>query len=425
MNTSIRAALACLTSLIVQTSTAQESCSPVSTVVYFGNGVGTGAVTTFADATSAKFRLNALVNGVLPDPDQDLYSFKLAFNESPGTMTDIIEAARQTFGNGWPTILLAFVMMDTRLLALVPDSAKQKFNDFLTNRAIQKLVAPDLANTNLSTQLESYEGDINEGKKIVLVSHSQGNIFGNLAYQQLKPASQQYFAMVPVASPEPLARRSLVGHVRFYDDVIIGGVQIARALVGLPAPLPATTEDEIDKDWLSHYFVESYLANVSSRNFIVDGILRSAQLLPSPPANAGQGAVTVTLTWGANPDVDLHAFEPLGTHVYYGSMAGQMGSLDVDNTIGFGPEHYVVTCQRLRDNTAGVGRYRFGVNYFAGSTPEVAKLTVKTPTTERTFTKALPVAVGPNGDNSPQPVADVVVSKDPSTGVFNFSIEER
>lgn len=62
-----------------------------------------------------------------------------------------------------------------------------------------------------------------------------------------------------------------------------------------------------------------------------------------PTRSLGNGPITVTLTWDANPDVDLHIFEPQ-RHVYYASRIGYNGYLDLDDTNGYGPEHYYTNC---------------------------------------------------------------------------------
>jgi len=416
-----------LASLAISTqSHSEELCVPTNTAIYYGNGVGQGSDTHF-NAERSKTRLQRFVLESIQPEEEENYIFKLAFNDSRGALADIAESARQSLGNEWPTLLVAFFLRDRRLLSLLPDDLVLKFNDFLTNQTIQEMVAPDLSNTDVATQVASYESDIGEGKKVVLASHSQGNIFANLAFERLNSQSQQYFAMVPVASPEFFARKSLVGpsHVRFSDDIVIGGVEVLKRLAGLPPPLEANDNDNVDEDWTGHGFREAYLADFSARQFIVNGILTSESLLPPPPQTAGQGTITVTLTWGSNPDVDLHTYEPTGTHVYYARPTGNFGYLDVDEVNGFGPEHYYVSCQTLRDNQAGVGRYRFGVNYYYGQSPEVARVTVKTPNSEATYSKALSVSRGSGGDNSPIPVADVVVSKNSETGRFDFSIEAK
>lgn len=402
---------------------AQDVCTPQGTVVYYGNGVGRGEP-THGDAEDGKRRIAFLVNQALSEPDRDRYSTKLAFNSSAGRLGDITEAARQTLGNEWPTLLAAFLLRDTRLLSLLPPEVVRSFNDFLTNQSIQELMGTAAGNADVGTHVASYSSDIDEGKKVVLVSHSQGNIYANLAYQRLDASRYQpYFAMVPVASPESTSRKSLVGHVRFSQDLVIGGVELAKRLAGLSPPMAANDSVDASSDSLAHGFVEAYLADGSARNFIVSGAIQTSEGLQQPQSNTAAGAVTVTLTWGAQPDVDLHVYEPTNYHVFYRSLVGQFGELDLDDTSSFGPEHYVLSCSALRERAGAVGRYRIGVNYYAGSGGETAKVTVKTSGEERTFTKALPAARGSSGDNSPVPVADVVVTKDPETGQFSFAIE--
>jgi len=52
--------------------------------------------------------------------------------------------------------------------------------------------------------------------------------------------------------------------------------------------------------------------------------------------------LTFKLTWDQpTSDLDLHVVEPNGAHVYYGNKSGDDGFLDVDDTDGYGPEHYI------------------------------------------------------------------------------------
>lgn len=430
----MRSMLHLITIMIVILSIATQSiaadlCSPVQTAVYFGNGVGRG-IATFGDAIDGRDSLQMAVSPSLSSEEQAKYIYKLAFNRSAETdneflarVNDIVEVARQTFGNEWPRILLAFFLRDNWLLNLmIPADVQQQFNDFLNNQTAQQFLAGSQSTSDVSSHVTSYKSDIQEGKKIVLVSHSQGNIFANLSYQQLNATESQYFTIVPVASPESYCRKSLVGHVRFWDDAVINGVMALKLLAGIPTPLAANDQDSVDEDPLSHEFVNAYLKDDSSKQFIINGVINSNSSLPNPPGTSGQGTITITLTWGSNPDVDLHTYEPTGRHVYYGARSGQFGYLDVDDTSGYGPEHYYVSCQALRDNPAAVGRYRFGVNYYYGYSPEVATVTVKTPSSEHTASKTL---TSWDYNRSFVPMADVVVSKNPDTGHFDFVIEPK
>ena len=74
----------------------------------------------------------------------------------------------------------------------------------------------------------------------------------------------------------------------------------------------------------------------------------------------------VTLTWnmGGGSDIDLYTRDPSGDVSYYSNKAINSGSLDVDNTSGFGPENF--TC--YWDAGEGVpedGTYEIGVNYYS------------------------------------------------------------
>jgi hypothetical protein len=190
-----------LTIILVFISTfhvfAEDLCSPTLSTVYFGNGVGRG-IATYGEANTSTIKLMSIFMANLDDPnEQQDYEFKLAFNNSSGTITDIIEAARQTLGDNWPTLLVAFLLRDTYILSLLPDSIVQEFNDFLTNRTIQEMIAPTSSIDDVNNHVSSYKSDIGEGKKVILVAHSQGNIFANWSFQRLSSSEQNYFTIVP------------------------------------------------------------------------------------------------------------------------------------------------------------------------------------------------------------------------------------
>lgn len=59
--------------------------------------------------------------------------------------------------------------------------------------------------------------------------------------------------------------------------------------------------------------------------------------MTKPAKYLGKGNITVQLKWDTQPDVDLHIWEPSGTHVYYSHKGGLCGYLDRDDTDGEGP----------------------------------------------------------------------------------------
>jgi hypothetical protein len=53
------------------------------------------------------------------------------------------------------------------------------------------------------------------------------------------------------------------------------------------------------------------------------------------------GFLSATLTWGeGTSDIDLHTYGPDGEHVFFVSPSGTIGSLDVDDMYGYGPENF-------------------------------------------------------------------------------------
>jgi hypothetical protein len=81
--------------------------------------------------------------------------------------------------------------------------------------------------------------------------------------------------------------------------------------------------------------------------------------------------MTITLTWDQdNSDVDLHVLEPepSARHIYYANSGGSFDApyLDMDNTYGYGPEHYLATENMTLPNTTTLyGTYQVRVEYYA------------------------------------------------------------
>lgn len=62
------------------------------------------------------------------------------------------------------------------------------------------------------------------------------------------------------------------------------------------------------------------------------------------------------MTWGESPDVDLHAFEPNGSHVYYDNRVGLSGHLDHHDRDGYGPE---ITMRFTKSPSGWKGNIRY------------------------------------------------------------------
>jgi len=244
--------------------------------------------------------------------------------------------------------------------------------------------------SELNQHVEKYREAILQGQKVLVVSHSQGNFYTNLARQMLanqKPAiPMQSFGIFAVATPANNVGTKETPYLTNHLDII----SLVPSSLAANWTLRRADNGKIVENIGSipaHSFTETYLSpHYDIRAEFIKAIKQELNKLQEPPQIIKTGSITVTLTWNLENqnDVDLHVLEPDKTHVYYGSKTGNSGYLDVDNTHGFGPEHYYTDCKKLQ-----VGEYLVGVNYYndsANPTREVtATVTISIPGSTRTF----------------------------------------
>lgn len=246
-----------------------------------------------------------------------------------------------------------------------------------------------------------------EGQKLLLVAHSQGNLFVNQAYTYVRPKVGASGVAVVHVAPASII---LNGDYVLADiDVVINGLRVQ----GIGSVPKFNLSLPLSKNDLSgHTFVGTYLDPTRAGRARVLAMSNTAlNGLVTPTAIASRGFFTATLTWDGTGDVDLHAFEPTGSHVFYSSKSGNSGFLDVDNTSAKGPEHYYATCDATK---LVIGDYRFGINNYARATGRTATVQISFAQGGQPLTKVLGVGaeLGSGGDSSPIPVLTVTVSKD-------------
>ena len=251
-----------------------------------------------------------------------------------------------------------------------------------------------------------------EGQKLLLVAHSQGNLFVNPAFDYVQPRVGASSVAVVDVAPASITLRG--DYVLADIDVVINGLRV-QGVGSVPAAnlsLPLSSSD-----LSGHTLVGTYLDPTRGARARVSAMANSAlDGLATPTSTASRGFFTVTLTWDGAGDVDLHTFEPSGSHVYYEAKTGVSGILDVDNTVANGPEHFYATCDASQLAT---GTYQVGINNYASATGRIATVQVSFAQGGQPLTKTLDVGPvrGSGGNATPIPVMNVVVSKD-SSGRF-------
>lgn len=390
--------------------------SGFTTEIYFVNGVWN----TLPQARDGRNLLKRAYKNSLESryPGQK-FRFKLAYNYHAGKVRDLIEVIGQKINEiNDPE---ASQLTSAQYLNLFLTA--KKFNDEVPvsampiSIAIEEYLAGRITDTvNASSHIQKFRTDLQEGKRVLLIAHSQGNLFANQAVSSLMGTYGESIGMIGVASPAALTYNNSVYYTA-HDDRVIDALRISFTV--LPSNIDNDPGIFIDpRDSSNHQFKESYFANgLASRNEIDGDVNYYMANLQFPGAELGSGAITVTLTWGSEPDIDLHVTEPNGIHVYYQNLQGISGFLDLDDTDGYGPEHYYVSCDELE-----TGSYSVGVNYYDGSWAQTAQIQISTADgNTRTFSRVLSSAVGSDGNDYPVNIAIISVSLD-NDGDYLFEV---
>lgn len=409
------------------------------TKIYFANGVAN----TEADALHSLAYIKSAYRWDLADRDDERYEFNTAYNYTQGAVADIIQVFKQKKDevglegiNAEQLLWLIwrqktsvdFVKSAIRAMTDIPnpDAIADRIDEsvlaelFLTIEEKEAAVISDRERVNAAHE-STYNADLISGKRVIVFAHSQGNLFTNEAVRTVilgKPERAKSIGVVNIATPA----NSVVNqspYVTAHDDRVIDALRVLQPVLESNLDNDLGLMDD-NRDWLNHSFLPGYFdQELPSRAVIDDAFWSYVDNLPYPGIEAGEGAIRASLTWGEQKDVDLHAFEPNGSHVYYVNTTGVSGKLDVDDRSQYGPENYVVACEDVE-----LGTYEIGLNYFAGSAPANAKISIFLGNNETVTPKTVTLSepLGRSGDANPQILFRVNVSEDES-GQITYDVE--
>ena len=223
-----------------------ENINECKTDIYYGNGVWNSS----EDAKKSRRALEKrIVNKEIIKNDPLLKAkygkVKLAYNWGQGRLFDVLETyyqlreAGQLDGVGFYAAIAVLTMYR-------PDITISAY-------ATQKLMEPftkDWEQGNVDEMWQAYYREsFKLGHRVLLVSHSQGNLFANRIFDTIDPTEyKKYFANIQVASPASKVKADEVGkgaHVTLWGDPIIN-------------PIPGSMSPNAQGS-PGHAFVEAYL----------------------------------------------------------------------------------------------------------------------------------------------------------------------
>ncbi len=153
------------------------------TDIYFGNGI----MTTFADA---KRNLGTLITTIKRNIDtQNINDYKLSYNQTAGFVRDLFESGLQ------------------KIIPDDPDNMRVWGDGLMTISSI----------ADIHEQVESYQNSHDAGNNVIVVAHSQGNLFAIRAYKT-NLFEPDWMHIIHIASPSHYFASN---DVVFWDNDIV------------------------------------------------------------------------------------------------------------------------------------------------------------------------------------------------------------
>ena len=348
-----------------------------------------GVLTTEAQAISVREELRRIHGDKLPNGEDIRY--ETMYNKSNG-LEDFVETFDQRMkeqngilaerfelffesingGGSWWTSIVGSIAAASQLLDALSDSARST-----AIRNLTTLLANPPTAINYQEHRSRIDNYVVEGKKLLFVAHSQGNLFVNPAYNYA--VAKMPSSAIKVVHIAPASGITNGPYFLADLDLVINGLRLLGGTVKditdpIPGYLLRPAGSNGLRDIKGHGILEIYINQsmqiATKVKTVIDGALAS---LVTPPVQGTSGFFSATLTWNGTGDVDTHVFEPDGTHVYYQAKQGHAGYLDVDNTIANGPEHYYASCSADKLQT---GNYKVAVANYSGADGRTASVQI-------------------------------------------------
>ena len=258
----MRTAIVCVIAMVsASVASAQTNCA-VKADVYYINGVDN------PDPKKTREQLNRLQSGILnfSASSGSIRNINLLYNHSNGLLFDLVyEFSRQKSLEMQQDI--ARLIVSYGMTALGYAGYASDADASIIKQRVAEIIGSQLPPT-ARVEVDSYKSIISTnpllaGYQAVVVAHSQGNMFANTVFDELKYSTpERYFrglGIVNVANPAARAPSSL--YVTVYEDIVIKGLSILNSFYispPLPANLSATGAQLFD--FQGHGFSEIYMS---------------------------------------------------------------------------------------------------------------------------------------------------------------------
>jgi hypothetical protein len=255
---------------------ALAECPTQETVILYLNGIDTTEKSAIASQDRIKKEVSK-IPGVLKDCIK--YDYLYNTNE-PGDL-DLVEAAIQKLNEQG----ISMSEFWGRWFRLIPAITGDWFLTLVSDYYFKTNESVDLGRFILGDQVDEHlvkiRGYLAQGKRVILVSHSQGNLYANEEWNKLTEAEKSQVDIVAAATPANYVAKNNDLYTTLTEDWI--ATLFPRALAA-----NTSNAEPCSDDWTCHGFKESYMKGGNSRERIVEEI---AALLPVPETCRVEGIV--------------------------------------------------------------------------------------------------------------------------------------
>jgi hypothetical protein len=295
-----------LSASVLFPSTAGAAVCQNTTVVVYSNGMFN--IKKYARDSLSELQ-DSLINYSTVFGDVTKYEYKLAY-ASGGS-----QYVPQVGGTGWKIKLINRILALPNFFGQLGEVVFQKMlqDDYSaywrwlaglqaagsrTQNVMNQLAATANAASYLNTpeldaQLVMYRQALNSGKRVLIISHSQGNFYANAAYTRLiseNPAWSKSIGNVQVATPTAANLASKLGnnkpHITVPEDLVMRAVRLSHLFLNVLPTKPTNpfanspnmkelspnNSTAYSDATYGHNFVKWYLAGTYTRNLIIKGI---------------------------------------------------------------------------------------------------------------------------------------------------------
>lgn len=246
--------------IVASTSAAADPEYKKDTSIFFGNGI----LTTEEAAISNLRSLRGLLISEINDPElESQLTFDIAYNHSglddgQGTIRsaieDLLEAGIQIEGLD--------LVQHWRAVSGIAQETSETFTDALVQIVSEGLadIAENIVlaqNPAVQEHIDKYNQLLGECKRVVVVAHSQGNLYANVANLGIEPTLADGFGIVSVANPDNMVGNGTEPYTTLYKDLVIAAVELLYNSANPNVRNYGVLE--IPDPFHGHDFVENYL----------------------------------------------------------------------------------------------------------------------------------------------------------------------